>query len=838
MKNYIVRYLKKLKRIPSLLFSHILFVVAATITIVWITTSSAEALNVVDGFYEMLAAAVLGLLGVAITSYIFLHDTMQNKAKKAHMKSAIDQLQKSIRKTLTYNCIIGLIAFILCLVVYYDNTYPKAGLIVLSTFAYFSIVWLIELNVSIINYNKVLLGKTVQLLNEKRKELGNSLNWKTAKPNDETCNAFFKASADVQKILRKLMSNHIEKTSGTLEKKAMEAILLLKTSNTNEAADLAHNCVLLTDYTDLLLVLSELTSDESTEIPIDLPLSVESRLIKSFVSGEIIGGIGDEKGISVSSKTYEDGRFDGTSFANSLFFKVTFKGHNQTLERASFMGSKLIDVSFECQGKMLGINFTNVAFVRVLFPSRKAGCRLELCNFRDADFSKQEQLIDVDFRSSVFHYANFAGDNNFRIEDVSFELTDCSDASFHNIRINNVRFVNANLTASIFTYSKAIQCNMAFSTLESAVLFQAHFEQCNFSNCRIAKANFIEAIIVDCNFNESYCNYVSFQHSRISGQTTFEMTVLTEADFSHAEINDGVDFKDAICTRALFIQTIAKQVSFRNVSFANAQLLHGRYSECIFEDALFDDAMINSVLFCKCDFTNCSFRGAILKKVIFCDCTGLIPELFESSILDKETKFQLGMGCGKTIVKHSTVNAFVPDSVLSDFDAIVRERRSTRKFKSEVIFDNNIFRAILDSARLAPSAKNRQPWHFYLYCTRKEIEGIANLLLTLNSNKIMDPNSIEALRSSSAVIFVGHIDDGDPKHEKPDLQSIGASIENLILKATSMNIDSLWMCDPLAFENELTEYLQLEHRFVAVILLGLREEKQRNNLDDIVTGLS
>ncbi|MEM2677342.1 MAG: nitroreductase family protein, partial [Thermofilaceae archaeon] len=46
-----------------------------------------------------------------------------------------------------------------------------------------------------------------------------------------------------------------------------------------------------------------------------------------------------------------------------------------------------------------------------------------------------------------------------------------------------------------------------------------------------------------------------------------------------------------------------------------------------------------------------------------------------------------------------------------DFYEVVRGRRSIRAYKPDPVEDEKLLR-VLEAARLAPSAANRQPWHF------------------------------------------------------------------------------------------------------------------------------
>ncbi len=48
-----------------------------------------------------------------------------------------------------------------------------------------------------------------------------------------------------------------------------------------------------------------------------------------------------------------------------------------------------------------------------------------------------------------------------------------------------------------------------------------------------------------------------------------------------------------------------------------------------------------------------------------------------------------------------------------ELDKAIQERRSTREFSSEPVAKEDIYK-LIESARLAPSAGNRQPWFFVI----------------------------------------------------------------------------------------------------------------------------
>ena len=54
----------------------------------------------------------------------------------------------------------------------------------------------------------------------------------------------------------------------------------------------------------------------------------------------------------------------------------------------------------------------------------------------------------------------------------------------------------------------------------------------------------------------------------------------------------------------------------------------------------------------------------------------------------------------------------------------IRTRRSIRKYKSEPIPEEKL-RTILEAARLAPSAANRQPWRFIVIQNKDRKKALA-----------------------------------------------------------------------------------------------------------------
>ena len=85
---------------------------------------------------------------------------------------------------------------------------------------------------------------------------------------------------------------------------------------------------------------------------------------------------------------------------------------------------------------------------------------------------------------------------------------------------------------------------------------------------------------------------------------------------------------------------------------------------------------------------------------------------------------------------------------------------------------------------------------------------------------------------------IDEIDTDNRVTEICDTLSIGASIENMLLKATEIGLGSLWIANTCYAYNELEEYLATECQLVGAVALGYADEspasRPRKKLEDIV----
>ncbi len=195
---------------------------------------------------------------------------------------------------------------------------------------------------------------------------------------------------------------------------------------------------------------------------------------------------------------------------------------------------------------------------------------------------------------------------------------------------------------------------------------------------------------------------------------------------------------------------------------------------------------------------------------------------------------------------------------MNTFDTI-SHRRSIRRFTNKII-PKEVIQKVLDSAILAPSAKNRQPWKF-IVVTADGKDGMINAMqsgieneksgmgLLPNSVHFISgaENTLRIMSQAPVTVFVFNTESGglwnDSNVESKlfniaNVQSIGASIENMILTATDLGIGSLWICDVFFAYRELCDYFNTQDELIAAISLGYSDEvpnaRPRKKLEDIV----
>ena len=186
-----------------------------------------------------------------------------------------------------------------------------------------------------------------------------------------------------------------------------------------------------------------------------------------------------------------------------------------------------------------------------------------------------------------------------------------------------------------------------------------------------------------------------------------------------------------------------------------------------------------------------------------------------------------------------------------DFTPLARGRRSVRAFEERAV-PREALEEMLEAARWAPSPHGRQPWRFAVL-TRPEAkqrlaatmgddwrailaqdsepEATIDLRLTKSRQRIL-----EAPALILACLYLDDLDTyPDPDRQRAEevmaIQSLGAVIQNMLLAAYAIGLDTGWMCAPLFSPDAARAALDLDPRLIphALIPVGYaaRDPKRR-----------
>lgn len=150
---------------------------------------------------------------------------------------------------------------------------------------------------------------------------------------------------------------------------------------------------------------------------------------------------------------------------------------------------------------------------------------------------------------------------------------------------------------------------------------------------------------------------------------------------------------------------------------------------------------------------------------------------------------------------------------IMELSKVIKERRSVRHYNDKKL-TREIIVDILEYAIMAPSAKNRQPWYFVVVQNQNKKEYIADLLEYNGGTETQLTSNV--IRECAALVLVF----ADIEDMIMDVVSVGACIENMILRAKDLNVASLWIGFVLKIEEELKREFNLDKHLVSCVALG------------------
>ncbi len=175
----------------------------------------------------------------------------------------------------------------------------------------------------------------------------------------------------------------------------------------------------------------------------------------------------------------------------------------------------------------------------------------------------------------------------------------------------------------------------------------------------------------------------------------------------------------------------------------------------------------------------------------------------------------------------------------------IRNRRSIRKYQLKEV-PCELILEILEATSWAPSPHNCQPWRFIVIQDTKTKEELAEAMAEAwavdlirdgaTVEKAMRMERVKRFANAPALILacltmegLRKFSDAERQNFERDLavESLGATIENMLLVAHSIGLGACWFCSPAFCKQTVREKLKipLDVEPSALIILGYPNEK-------------
>ena len=168
-----------------------------------------------------------------------------------------------------------------------------------------------------------------------------------------------------------------------------------------------------------------------------------------------------------------------------------------------------------------------------------------------------------------------------------------------------------------------------------------------------------------------------------------------------------------------------------------------------------------------------------------------------------------------------------------DFLDLAKLRFSSRSYLKKKVEDEKLLK-VLEAGRIAPSAANRQPWHFVVVKDKKRLKELSGLYHRewFNDAQVYifmcGDKSKSWLRSSDSK---NHLD-----------IDVAIAADHITLQATELGLATCWICN--FYVEQTKRMLNLPENIEPIAILTLaypadkadieRHDKQRKPLDEII----
>jgi len=155
----------------------------------------------------------------------------------------------------------------------------------------------------------------------------------------------------------------------------------------------------------------------------------------------------------------------------------------------------------------------------------------------------------------------------------------------------------------------------------------------------------------------------------------------------------------------------------------------------------------------------------------------------------------------------------------------VLSRRSVRRYEKQDI-PKDVLDKILEAGRQAPSAGNKQPWHFIV-------------LSDYDIKEKLSHGKWNTFVKDSAVTIVGCGYIGDEYGRKWSTVDISIALQNMVIAAWGLGIGSCWIGDFKEAEVKRLLNIPEDRKVIALVTFGYPAEKiesrQKKPMDEIVS---
>jgi nitroreductase len=125
---------------------------------------------------------------------------------------------------------------------------------------------------------------------------------------------------------------------------------------------------------------------------------------------------------------------------------------------------------------------------------------------------------------------------------------------------------------------------------------------------------------------------------------------------------------------------------------------------------------------------------------------------------------------------------------------IIKRRHSVRSYLDRPIEEEKLL-TVLEAARLAPSASNSQPWHFYIVRDKDKIAALAGKMplgSQLIANSFIAQAPVVVVATAGPLSFLSRIA-SFVVNKKWYYLDLGIALEHMVLTACELGLGSCWI---------------------------------------------